>query len=331
VPQAFFPLDERWQIGRSVYSPERVKQMVWLTTLVPYGQAVEIFARIGQATLPQTSLWEHTQVVGQAWQAHQAQTQAQVSVERVVLPPAGQDHAQPKGVSMDGGTVHIRREGWKEIKAGAVYDLGTTTAPDPLTGDEVEVGCAQHMHYCAVLGSVSEFAPALWALAVAQQVPTAAEVVLTADGAGWIWNCATEYFPESIQIVDWYHATQHLMQAALALHATDLPRAQAWAQAQRQALYLGQLEKIIQPLEQAHLPEQAQYFRTHQRRMQYQEFREQHYPIGSGTIESAIKQFKQRLTGPGMRWSRPGAERMLLLRAAVLSHTFDQAWAAAQN
>jgi hypothetical protein len=65
--------------------------------------------------------------------------------------------------------------------------------------------------------------------------------------------------------------------------------------------------------------------------MQYQEFSEQHYPIGSGTVESGIKQFKHRLTGPGMRWSRLGLERMLLLRAAVLSHTFDDAWAAAWN
>lgn len=305
--------------------------MVWLTAMVPYAQVVEVFARIGHETVPQTSLWEQTQAVGQAWQAHQAQTQAQVSVERVVLPPAGQDHAQPKGVSMDGGTVHIRSEGWKEIKAGAVYDLGTRPERDPLTGDEVEVGCAQQMHYCAVLGSVSEFAPALWALAVAHHLPTAAEVVLTADGAEWIWNCAADYFPESIQIVDWYHATQHLMQAATALYPTAPTAAQTWAQTQRQALYLGQIEKIIQPLEQAQLPEQARYFRTHQRRMQYQEFREEHYPIGSGTIESGIKQFKHRLTGPGMRWSRPGAERMLLLRAAVLSHTFDETWAAAQN
>jgi hypothetical protein len=63
--------------------------------------------------------------------------------------------------------------------------------------------------------------------------------------------------------------------------------------------------------------------------MQYQEFREEGYPIGSGTVESGIKQFKARLTGPGMRWSRPGAEQMLVVRAAVLAHDFDPLWAAA--
>jgi Uncharacterised protein family (UPF0236) len=269
--------------------------------------------------------------VGRVWQAQQAETQSQVSVERVSLPAAGQDHAQPKGVSVDGGTVNVRGEGWKEIKVGAVGDLSTTTDRDPLTGEAVEVGCVNALHYCGVLGSVAEFAPTLWALAVQQAVPTAAEVVVTADGAEWIWNLAADYFPESVQIVDWYHATQHLAQAASALHPTDPTIAHTWAQARREALYLGQVEKITQPLEQAQLPEQAHYFHTHTRRMHYHEFREQQYPIGSGTVESAIKQFKHRLTGPGMRWSRPGLERMLLLRAAVLSHTFDDAWAVAWN
>ena len=75
----------------------------------------------------------------------------------------------------------------------------------------------------------------------------------------------------------------------------------------------------------------ATYFRQHTRRMQYQEFHEQDYPIGSGTIECGIKRFRQRLAGPGMRWSRPAADRMLVLRAAILSGTFDQLWADAKN
>ncbi len=65
--------------------------------------------------------------------------------------------------------------------------------------------------------------------------------------------------------------------------------------------------------------------------MQYQDFREQGYPIGSGTVESGIKQFKARLTGAGMRWSRNGAQRMLTIRAAVLTDNFDHLWTIAPN
>jgi hypothetical protein len=94
---------------------------------------------------------------------------------------------------------------------------------------------------------------------------------------------------------------------------------------------LGETHKLIEPLERAGLTTQANYFRQHTRRMQYQAFHEQDYPIGSGTVESGIRRFKHRLAGPGMRWSRPAAERMLVLRAAVLSGTFDTLWAQARN
>ena len=149
-------------------------------------------------------------------------------------------------------------------------------------------------------------------MAVEQQVPRAFYSSVTADGAEWIWNLAADYFPDSVQIGDWYHARQHLAAAADALHPDDKEAAQRWFQ-QRQA----------------NLPDQARYFHTHKRRMQYQTFHEEGHPIGSGTVESEIKQFKARLTGPGMRWSRPAAEHMLVIRGAVLDHSFDTLWEAA--
>jgi len=60
--------------------------------------------------------------------------------------------------------------------------------------------------------------------------------------------------------------------------------------------------------------------------MQYLEFREEGFPIGSGTIESGVKQFKQRLTGTGMRWNADNAQRMLVIRSASLSDEFDDLW-----
>ena len=63
--------------------------------------------------------------------------------------------------------------------------------------------------------------------------------------------------------------------------------------------------------------------------MQYAQFRAAGFPIGSGGVESGVKQFKQRLAGPGMRWSRPALDRMVVLRSAVLSDSFDPLWPAA--
>ena len=150
-----------------------------------------------------------------------------------------------------------------------------------------------------------------------------------------------DYFPDCPQIADFYHGAEYLAYCAEALFPTDAQAAHAWLQARRADLYLGQIHRIIAPLEQAGLTTQAEYFRKHTRRMQYQEFREQDYPtpappaeqvrVGSGTIKSGIKRFKYRLSGPGMRWSRLAADRMLVLRAAVLSGTFDELWTLAPN
>jgi hypothetical protein len=315
-----------------VYSPERAKQMVWLAASGPsYLDAAEVFERIARRAVPTSSIWDETQRHGERMKAYVQQQQAVVGVERVVLPPAGADHDRPLGVSLDGGKMHIRGEGWKEFKAGAVFDLVATPELDPDTGEWVDQVHGVNMTYRAVLGGVEDFAPSLWALAVERQVPQAADVAVVADGADWIWNLADDLFPDSVQIVDWYHATEYLAHAAEALYPDHEDTAHDWQHARRDDLFLGETHKLIEPLERAGLATQAHYFRQHTRRMQYQEFHEQDYPIGSGTVESGIKRFKHRLSGPGMRWSRPSAERMLVLRAAVLSGTFDELWALARN
>jgi hypothetical protein len=304
--------------------------MVWLSGVVgSYEQAEEVFARIGHRQVPRMSIWRQAQGHGERMSAYLEHQQELVGVERAVLPPPGLDHDQPKGVSLDGGMAHIREEGWKEFKVGAVYDVVQRPAPDPVTGEPVEQAHGVNIAYTAVLGSVQQFAPALWAAAVAHQVPQATDTSVTADGAEWIWNLAADYFPDSVQIVDWYHASEHLSEAASALYPDDPQTAQTWSRRQRDALFKGNLHLITRPLDEAGLSGHSRYFHTHKRRMHYQEFREDGYPIGSGTVESGIKQVKGRLTGPGMRWSRPGAERMLIIRSAVIGDTFDALWAAA--
>jgi hypothetical protein len=82
------------------------------------------------------------------------------------------------------------------------------------------------------------------------------------------------------------------------------------------------------PPQAAGLLAQATYFDNQKRRMNYLELREEGYLLGSGMIESGAKQFKARFTGPDMRWSREGIARLIPVRAAVLSHTFDALWPA---
>jgi len=305
--------------------------MVWLAALVTYGEAEQIFMRIAHRDRPSTSIWRQVQAEGERLKQYEEQRQSQTAPERVVLPPPGRDHTQRQGVSMDGGKINIRGEGegWKEFKVGAVYDVAVEPEWDTDTAEWIDQAHGVNIAYRGVLGSVPDFAPALWSLAVDRCIPQAADLSCTADGAEWIWNVADDLFPNARQIVDWYHATEHVAKAAEALHPKNAAAAQSWQHERRQDLYQGAAKHIAALLEKAGLPEHATYFHTHQRRMQYQEFREEGHPIGSGTVESGIKRFKQRLSGPGMRWLRAAAERMLVLRGAVMSGDFDRLWAAA--
>jgi len=296
---------------------------------MPYEQASEVLERLNGQIIASASIWHQVQGHGKRIKTYLKRQEDLVGVERVVLPAHKTDHNQRKGVSVDGGLMNIREEGWKEFKTGVVFDIELRLERDKQTDELAGMPHAKDMDYVAVLGSVEQFAPALWQLAFAHDIPLADESSLTADGASWIWNLATDYFPDSVQILDWYHACEHLSHAAHALHPTDQPAARRWFKQHQQDLFQGSIHHITRPLEQAGLPQHATYFHTNKRRMQYCRFLADGYPIGSGTVESAIKQLKQRVAGPGMRWSRSSAEEMLSLSSSIMSRSFDALWNAA--
>ncbi len=319
--RAFFPLDKRWGLDASGYSPELKRQMVWLSGLVPYGQAEAVMQRIGKRTISDSSLWRAVEQQGNRLTAVNR-------TEALATAPTGPD--QPwnwgKMLSMDGGMVNIRQEGWKELKVGLIGDVVSIDPPDSSVIPEVHT---VPLAYTAVLGDVEAFAPVLVRAAQAQGFGDVMPSSIPADGATWIWGVADRHFPQSTQIVDWYHARQHLADAAQARFPDRPEQAAAWLQTQSDVLFEGPLDPLLADLNQAGLAEFAHYFETHRARMRYLDFQEAGLPIGSGSVESEVKQFKQRLVAPGMRWSRPGAERMIPIRAAVLDGSFDQRWSQA--
>jgi len=298
--------------------------MVWLGGQLPYEEAAQVLARVGRQMVSATSIWRQIQ-------AHGTRLQHYVEKEQVPVLTGGldiglTDHEQQQGVSMDGGMVNIREEGWKEFKVGATFAVEPYEQVEELTDDIVDRTRATNIQYAAVLGSVDVFRPTIWTLAWQQGLFNADNASVTADGAEWIWNLTTDFFPHCRQIVDWYHACEHLAAAGHTLYPEQPEQATKWFHRHRQKLWLGHAESIAQQLDRANLTTEAGYFHKHKRRMQYQEFRDQGYPTGSGSVESGIKQFKARLTGAGMRWKRSSAEQMLIIRGAILNNTFDVLW-----
>jgi hypothetical protein len=191
----------------------------------------------------------------------------------------------------------------------------------------------------AHLGGPEVLGQKVWAEAHRRHGTQAWDTEVLGDGAPWIWNLADEHFYDSLRVVDGYHATEHLAHAAESLYGEDnSPVKQRWLKEHKQILFEGQALHLAQTLQtlaagqtggvREVVLEQATYFENNQRRMNYLELREDGWLIGSGMVESGAKQFKHRFTGPGMRWSRSGAERLLPIRAAVMSQTFDDAWRA---
>jgi hypothetical protein len=310
---------------------------VWLSGLVDYAQAAEVLDKVGQIAISQTSVWRQANYWG-AQLKHQEEVQRAIATAvpgRETIVPGERQTSQRLGVSLDGTLVPVRQEGWKELKIGGVFEIELRPTKDKKTGEIIDLAHASHNSYVAHLGGPGEFAQAIWSEARARHWTQAADTVAVADGAAWIWNIVAEHFYDSVQVIDWYHAAEHLGRAAAVLYGEGTPQAHTWRKECEQTLFEGQAELIAQRLEQLakdkpklaeDLRREAGYFREHQRRMNYLELREDGYPIGSGMVESGCKQFKARFAGPGMRWNRDNLENLLPVRAAIMSQRFDQAW-----
>jgi len=329
-------LDEQLELWEHHWSESVVKYAVWLSGLVTYEQAATILNTIGEIPISVSSVWRRVSVWGPQCQAVEATQRALGLAAPMREELAGPVSPVPDlGAAMDGGMVHLREEGWKELKVGCVFDIAIQPTREAHTGELVPVAHAVDNTYVAHLGGPTIFGEALWAEARHRRWMQAAETVVLGDGAPWIWNLAADKFFTSRQIVDWYHAKLHLTQAANVLHGEGTAAAQRWVREHETPLLQGHADRLAndlrqlaqtQPTNADKLRREAGYFQDNSRRMQYLEMREEGFPIGSGMVESACKQFRARLAGSGMRWSRPGLERLLPIRAAIMGQRFDALW-----
>jgi hypothetical protein len=238
---------------------------------------------------------------------------------------------------MDGFMVHVRDEGWKEVKLGAISEVTASGQPQPKGHGHIVEPVHAHAHsYVCHLGGPEGFGVKLAVEAQARRWSSVPQCVVIGDGAPWIWNLAARDYACAAHVVDWYHAKQHLWAAADLIHPQHTDKAAAWVEQQAAVLYAGGACEIADTLTllaalasaetKTKLETEAGYFAANHQRMQYRDFQQALLPIGSGTVESGAKQAKLRLSAAGMRWSRAGLENMLPLRAAVMSNTFNLLW-----
>ncbi len=307
-----------------------------------YGEATEALKELSQIEISGNSVWRLTQHWGEALKAVEAKEdeQANETVESMATGKVEQKTDGRLGAAMDGAMIYIRGEEWKELKVGCFFDVELAPTLDPETMDWIELGHARNTSYVSHLGGPEAFGKKMWTESKRRCWHQAVDTQVVGDGAPWIWNLVGDYFYDAHQVVDWYHATEHLALAAHFAFGEGTPEAIRWFKQQETPLFQGHADRIAQtitgladqePAAKENLLQQAGYFVNHQHRMQYLEMRSDGWVIGSGMVESGGKRFKDRFTGSGMRWSRTGAERLLPIRGAILSHRFDDRWHAAYN
>lgn len=322
-------------IWEKQWSEQVAKQAVWLSGLVAFDRAAEILQTVGQIAISSSSIWRRVQHWGARMRVVEARQQVKAYELETLRPHDANRSLGKMGVAMDGTMIHIRTEGWKELKVGCVFEIGSRIERDPQTNEEVQLGSAVNNTYVAHLGGPEHFGRQIWAEARQRSWMDVEDSLALGDGAPWIWNLVGEHFYASHQLVDWFHTTQHLADAARNLYGEGTQKQRTWYRRWATKLYLGHNRKLVSALKRqaTRQPEKAEtilqqvgYFQNNLKRMNYLEMRMEGYPIGSGMVESAAKQYKGRFCAAGMRWSRQGAERLIPVRSAILSKRFDKMW-----
>lgn len=191
--------------------------------------------------------------------------------------------------------------------------------------------------YTAAIETAEEFGKRIYLEAWNRGWNRAAKKVVRGDGAEWIWNVADLHFPGALQIVDLYHARQHLGDLARSLYPNDSAKQQAWMKVhQKKLLDKGKIEKLVLSLRSIHpanadvlekIRIEADYFERNAQRMRYPKFRRQHLFVGSGVIEAGCKTvIGSRLKQSGMFWTVRGANSILALRCCHLNGRFEDYW-----
>ena len=221
----------------------------------------------------------------------------------------------------------------REVKLGCVF---TQTACDE---EGYPIRDPDSTTYTGAIESAEEFGKRIYVEAWKRGWSRAEKKAVMGHGAEWIWNPAEQHFPGAVQIVDLYHARQHLWELARRLHPNDEASQKAWMKIhQRRLLDKGKIEKLVFALRSIvstnpevieRIRTETGYFERNAERMRYPQFRRQHLFVGSGVIEAGCKTvIGSRLKQSGMFWTVRGANAIIALRCCHLNGRFEDYWEA---
>jgi Uncharacterised protein family (UPF0236) len=325
-----YPLDEALGL-HDQYTPAVVQLMCWAGAMdSSFELAAETLARFAGLDIPGRQVQRVVNELGPqaaTWMHHRQSkpppspvTILNIQTDMTGIPARPEELQGIKGKQPDGSAKT------RQIKVGCVFtqsrDANGQPQRDPFSST-----------YLAAFCDRADFGALLWSEALKRGYATARKTVFIGDGAEWIWNLVSDRFGDAVQIVDFYHACEHLHAMCQALEP-DERRAKTLFTKWRKRLKNNGLPRILHEASErlgalsatareavaAELP----YFETNAARMTYRTFCRNGYFIGSGAIEGACRHIvAQRTKLSGMRWLCSGAENVLAFRCLIKSNLFD--------
>jgi hypothetical protein len=283
-----------------------------LGAALPYAEGAALLGRLTDVALDAATIEELCVTAGAKLVALQR------TRGHAVPPPDG-----PLYIGIDGANMRVRdpERPWQEVRVGTIF----TTRPGPAGPALVR------KEYVAELGSLDVFGATVWACAERWGVMDAKLVVVLGDGAKENWGLAAMYFPGAIEILDFYHACQHLKDVRNACFPVESDDGDIWLATQCSALKRGWWCRVVAAMaalaargseRRKILVREVAYFRTNQQRMRYSYFRRLGLSSGSGVVESGCKHVvTRRMKVSGASWHPQRAQAILCLRCAYLTRT----------
>ncbi len=332
------PLDKRLGIAAGQVTAGLAELLALAGVEVAFEEGCRMVERFLLFRVSDNTLRQETEQFGELQEQQEDEWKQQSQTEAWLqerLQKIGQQPGRLYG-SIDGVMAPCKGE-WRELKNIAWYRVETVRSHQKRRHHASKVGeqndlQAQEITYHCAIQSPEPFGDLVWATACQRMADLYNELVFICDGAVWIWKLIERYFPNAVQIVDWYHASEYLPPIAEAVFGKDTPEYHAWLDQARTQLWDGQIDALIHdcqlflsiPAAALAVHAAVSYFTNNQKRMDYARFRRLGYFIGSGTVESAGKQIAGlRLKRAGARWTEHGAVMTAKARAAWLSGSWD--------
>jgi hypothetical protein len=316
-----YPLDEKLGLSEEQEQGRLREKLALVAVLTPYHQAPQVC---------QTLLGSERHASSLRRVALREAARLTASGHRHTLRRREQDRIY---LQVDGQMCPTREmrqsvedQGYREAKAVLAFS----------EHDVAEVSKDRHELVAKVLQAKvtdsEEFRGIFQAVYQQAQGEHAAEVIVLADGARWIWSMVEDLIPQAIQILDFSHAKHYLWEAGKQIYGEGSAFVQPWVKEQETLLLENKVEQVMAHMERfldlvPALAAILHYFQQNAGRMRYGTYRQRGYFIGSGAIESAGKQLTAaRIKGAGMRWNVPALNALLALRCVFLERSWQTYW-----